>query len=74
MLTIIVENGLWCTWAACFIRMNNVAERVHQRPLKQQQYCLTKPKGKGQKMLTFSVYFSFYINNSVSTLERTILN
>lgn len=46
MLTIIVENCLWCTWAACFIRMNNLAERVHQRPLKQQQYCLTKPKRK----------------------------
>ncbi len=38
-----VENGLWCTWAAYFIRMNNLAERVHKRPLKQQQYCLTKP-------------------------------
>ena len=44
MLMIIVENVLWCTGAACFIRMNNLAERVHQRPLKQQQYCLTKPK------------------------------
>ena len=47
MLTMIVENGLWCTWAACFIRMNNLAERVHQRPLKNQQYCLTKPNKKG---------------------------
>ena len=39
----IVKNFLKGKWAACFIRMNNLAERVHQRPLKQQQYRLTKP-------------------------------
>ena len=43
MLTMMVENDLWCTWAAYFIRMNNLAERVHQRPLKHQPYGLTKP-------------------------------
>ncbi len=41
-----IKNGLWCTWAACFIRMNNLAQRVHQRPLTQQPYCLTKPSFK----------------------------
>ena len=46
-----VENGLWCTGAACFIRMNHLAERVHQRPLKQQQYCLTKPTKKADRQI-----------------------
>ena len=49
MLTMIVKNGLWCTGAACSIRMNNLAERVQQRSLKQQPYCLTKPKYKKGK-------------------------
>ncbi len=47
MLMMIIENGLKSKWAACFIRINNLAERVHQRLLQQQPYCLTKPLIKG---------------------------
>ncbi len=41
---IIIENSLWCARSAkLFIRIKHAAH-AHQRPLKQQQYCLTKPK------------------------------
>ena len=39
----ILEICLKGTLAACFIGINNLAERVHQKLLQQQQYYLTKP-------------------------------